>query len=161
MDKIQLLEEEQNRIQSEYEQKSQELEVLLDKTSRVLSDITHYTSIVSIDGSTKKVFCRGTGYVVQYPDQQDLNKIKQILVALDEKEQLLEIINRSLKHRVNIFIGQEMACSDVNSCSLVVSGYELKDGSTGKMAVLGPTRMDYERVVSALEYFSRVMKQII
>ncbi len=161
MDEIQLLEDEQKRIKSEYKQQSLELEVLLDKTSQVLSDVTHYTSIISVDGWGKKIFCRGTSYVVQYPDQQDLSKIKQILIALDEKETLLEIINRNLKHRVNIFIGQEMACSDVNSCSLVVSKYELRNGSTGKMAVLGPTRMDYERVVSALDYFSRVMREMI
>jgi transcriptional regulator of heat shock response len=159
MGEIQLLEDEKRRIKSEYEQKSLELENLLDKTSRVLSDVTHYTSIISVDGWSHKIFCQGTNYIVQYPEQQDINKIKEILLALDEKERLLTIINRNIKDKVNIFIGQEMSCREVNSCSLVVSTYQLKDGSTGRMAVLGPTRMDYERVVSALEYFSNIIHQ--
>lgn len=160
MDQIQLLEEEKRKIKAEYEQKSLELEHLLDKTSKVLSDVTHYTSIVSVDGWSNKVFCQGTSYVVQYPDQQDIHKIKEILLALDEKERLLSIINHSIKDKVNVFIGQEMACREIHSCSLVVSSYQLKDGSTGKMAILGPTRMDYERVVSALGYFSQFIRQL-
>ena len=46
------------------------------------------------------------------------------------------------------------------SCSIVISGYKAKSGATGRMAVLGPTRMDYEKVISALDYFSNLMGEI-
>jgi len=160
MKEIQLLEEEKGRIKAEYNRESRELESLLEKTSQVISETTHYTSIISVDGWGHKIFCKGTGHVVEYPDEQDLSKIKSILTALDEKERLLEIINQNLKKRIEVFIGHEMACHDIQSCSLVVSRYKTKSGPSGRIAVLGPTRMDYERVVSALDYFSELMEEI-
>ncbi len=161
MKEIQLLEEEKERIKAEYSRESKELESLLEKTSQVVSEITQYTSIISVDGWAQKIFCKGTGFVVEYPDEQDLSKIRNILTALDEKEHLLKIINQSLENKIEIFIGREMTCSGINSCSLVVSRYKTKKGPTGRIAVLGPTRMDYERVVSALDYFSGLMEEIL
>ena len=143
MDEIQLLEEEKQRIKAEVDQNSMELEELLDKTSRVLSNTTHYTSIVSVDGWVNKVFCCGTSFIVDYPEYQDIKKIGNILTALDEKEQLLGIINQDLAKKINIYIGHEMACSEINSCSLVVSRYKSREGTTGRLAVLGPTPINY------------------
>src|SRR3989338_7362695 len=110
MEEIQLLEEEKRRIREAYARESAALEVLLDRTSRALSGLTHYTSIVSLDGEDNKIFCQGTSFVVGYPDYRDVEKIRDILAALDEKERLLEIINRELKRKTEIFIGAEMNC---------------------------------------------------
>ncbi len=162
MNEIQLLEEEKERIKAEYERESMELEALLEKTSRVLAETTHYTSIVSVEGWQNKLFCQGTSFVVNYPDYNDIKKIAQILNALDEKQRLLEVINQDLVNKLEIFIGSEIACSDINSsCSLVVSRYEPKRGPKGRIAVLGPTRMDYERVVSTLNYLSELLERIL
>lgn len=160
MNEINLLEEEKRRIKSEYEKQSLELENLLDKTSRVISDITSLTSIISIDGQEHQIFLRGANHVVQYPDYQDLEKIKCILKALDEKEQLLLFINQRLREKVNIYIGQEIALAEMNTCSLVVTSYRTKAGPTGRIAILGPTRMNYERVVSTLGYFTSLIEEL-
>jgi transcriptional regulator of heat shock response len=160
MTEIHLLEEEKNRINAEYQKESLELEALLEKTSQVLSNVTHYTSIISVDGWGTKVFCRGTGHVVEYSDFQDLQKIKKILVTLDEKEKLLEAINRSLQKKIDVFIGHEIASYGLDSCSLVISSYKTHEGASGRMAVLGPTRMDYERVISTIEYLTDLVQKI-
>ena len=160
MNEIKLLEDEKQRIRAEYKRQTLVLEELLDKTSRVLSNTTHYTSIISIDGKSR-IFCKGTSYIAQYPDYQDLNKIRNILATLEEQEQLMELINRDLQKRIDILIGHEIACKDMQSCSLVVSQYKTKRGLTGRIAVLGPTRMEYDRVVSTLDYFSQLMEEIL
>jgi transcriptional regulator of heat shock response len=161
MDEIQLLEEEKVRIQEEYRIEKLELEELLEKTSRVISNMTHYTSIISVDDHPNQFYCQGTGFVVGYPDYNDINKIRSILQALDQKERLLEIINQNLEKKIDIFIGREMECSDIQSCSLVVSQYKSKKGLSGRIAILGPIRMNYKRVVSALDYFSDLMEEIL
>jgi len=161
MNELHLLEEEKSRIKAEYAAHSKELESLLDKTSQVLSNVTEYTSIISVDGWGKKIFCRGTNYVVNYPDEQNMEKIEKILFALEEKDKLLKIINQTIAKKVQIYIGQEIALTQINSCSLVVSSFQTKKGPTGKIAVLGPTRMNYERVVSALDYFSNLIEEMI
>ncbi|MBI5150919.1 MAG: hypothetical protein HZA28_09170 [Candidatus Omnitrophica bacterium] len=160
MGEIQLLEGEKTRIRAEYQKESAELERLLEKTSRVLSQTTHCTSIVSIDGDSR-IFCQGTSFVVEYPDYRDINKIRGILTALDEKERLLEIINKQLDEKTAVFIGKELGCEDINTCSLVVSRYQSKHGPSGRIAVLGPTWMDYKRVVCALDYFSDLIEEIL
>jgi transcriptional regulator of heat shock response len=164
IDQIQLLEEEKARIREEYERETKEVEALLDKTSHVLSDMTQYTSIISVDGWDHKLFCGGTSFVMGYADYQDMHrdirKIKNILAALDQKERLLEVINRNLQKKIDILIGPEIDCSDIDGCSLVVSQYASKTGPSGRIAVLGPTRMNYNRVVSALDYFSNLMEEL-
>ncbi len=160
MKEIHLLEGEKMRIEKEYRAQSMELENLLDKTSRELSDLTNYTSIISVDGQDHHIFLRGANHVVQYPDYHDVEKIRDILTALDEKERLLQFINQQLREKINIYIGQEIALREMKHCSLVISAYKTKKGPTGRMAILGPTRMDYGRVVSALEYFSGLIEDI-
>src|ERR1039457_4531606 len=67
MNEIQLLDEEKRRISQEYKRHVNQLEDLMEKTSQVISDLTHYTCIVSLDdedGHKHRIICKGTGYVV-------------------------------------------------------------------------------------------------
>ncbi len=159
MDEIQLLREEQEHIRVEYEREKVELDNLLEMTSVIISDITHYTGIVSVDGWDNRLFCRGTNYVVQYPDPQNVEKISNILEALDKKQKVLEVINKNLVNRIDILIGHEINFEPISDCSIVVSQYKLKEGHSGRIAVLGPTRMNYQKVVSALMYISELMEE--
>ncbi len=161
MNEIQLLEEEKFRIKHEYDQKMRDLEAALEKTSQLISEMTHYTGIISVDGWDGKLFCRGTSYVVEYPDFQNVKTIRCILSALEEKENLLQVINRNLEQKIKIYIGHELACSDIEGCSLAVSSYKAHSGPTGRIAVLGPTRMDYSRVVSTLNYLTTLISEIV
>jgi len=161
MNEIQLLEEEKRRISHEYKRHVNQLEDLMEKTSEVISDLTHYTSIVSLDdeqGQKHRIICKGTNYVVGYPESTDILKMQAILKILEEKERIMELINRSLEEKIKIYIGHEMALKDMESCSLAISRFE-KDGVKGRIAVLGPTRMQYDRVVSTLEYISQMLSR--
>jgi transcriptional regulator of heat shock response len=153
MNEIQLLENEKQQIQSDYKRYVDHLEMLMEKTSQVVSDLTQCTSIIAMDGWGNKIITKGTSHVVGYHESTDILKIQAILRILEEKERLLALINRDLDHKVEIYIGHEMAFKEIEGCSLAVSSFE-KDGLTGRIAVLGPTRMNYDRVVSALDYIS-------
>ena len=156
MNEIQLLEEEKRRIQTEYKRHVHQLEMLMEKTSEVISDLTHYTSIISVDGWEGRIILKGTSHVVGYHENTDILKIQAILRILEEKERLMELVNRDLQHKIDIYIGHEMALKEMDGCSLAVSSFE-NEGLTGRIAVLGPTRMNYDRVVSALEYISNML----
>ncbi|MBI3601297.1 MAG: hypothetical protein HY209_00140 [Candidatus Omnitrophica bacterium] len=158
MNEIQLLENEKRHIQAEYKRYVDQLELLMEKTSQVISDLTHYTSIISVDGWGNKMILRGASHVVGYPEHTDILKIQAILRMLEQKERLMALINRDLEHKIEIYIGHEMALKEIEGCSLAVSGFE-KGGLTGRIAVLGPTRMNYDRVVSTLEYISDLLSR--
>lgn len=157
MNEIQILEEEKKRIHHEYRQSVHELEKLIDKTSQIVSEMTHYTSIISVDGWGNKIIYRGINYVVGSPEMQDIQKIKNLLQVLEEKERIMHVLNRDLQHKIEIYIGQEIACKEIEGCSLAVCGYRKKNGPSGRIAVLGPTSMDYERVVSTLDYITELI----
>ncbi|MBI4308834.1 MAG: hypothetical protein HY591_00730 [Candidatus Omnitrophica bacterium] len=158
MDEIQLLEEEKRCIEAECKRYRYQLELLMERTSQALSDLTHYTTIISVDGWESKIILKGTSYVVGYPEQTDILKIQAILRILDEKGRLLELINRDIHKRIEIYIGHEMALKEMDSCSMAVSAFD-KDGVSGRIAVLGPVRMQYDRVVSALEYVAALLSK--
>ncbi len=156
MNEIELLEAEKKRIQSECKQYINQLDNLMEKASSMISDITSYTTIISVDGWGSKIILKGTSNVVGYHEHTDIVKIQAILRVLEEKERILALINRDLQHKIDIYIGHEMALKEIEGCSLAVSSFE-KDGLTGRIAVLGPTRMNYDRVVCALEYMSDLL----
>ena len=159
MNEIQLLKEERERIQAEYKKDMRELEKLLERTSEVVSELTHYTSIVSIDGENK-IYTKGISNVVSFPEFQDFKKMQQIVHTLEEKERILEVINRDLEKKIQVIIGSEIACTEMENCSIAVSQFKTGKGPSGRIAILGPQRMDYERVVSTLQYFSQLMKEL-
>lgn len=160
MREIALLEEQKRIIKKECERERKNLERMLERTSEILSDVTHYTSIVTVEGIDGRFFCKGSSYVVEYPDYQDLKKIREILALLDKKERVLELINQKLCNKIEIFIGNEMACRNVEDCSMAVSSYQLHNGAQGRIAVLGPKRMNYQKVISVLDYMSELMQEI-
>src|SRR3989338_6590482 len=96
MREIKHLKAQKEALKWEHSRQSQELQNLLEQMSWEISKTTHYTSIISVDGWGNKIFCKGTNYVVNYPDYQDIAKVRGILLALEEKERLLEIINKNL-----------------------------------------------------------------
>jgi len=160
MKEIQLIGEEKARIEAEYRRNIEKLEVLFDKTSQILSDLTHCTGIVSLQDS-HSLFYKGASFIIDQPEFKNIEKIKNILRLLEEKERLLGIINRDLEKRIEIYIGNELACDDIDSCSLIVSHYRVHNRPSGSLAVLGPIRMQYPRVISALEYISELMEEVL
>jgi len=161
MHEIKLLADEKKRILHEYHQGVSEIEELLRKTSEVLSQETKYPSIISIDGREDKVFCHGMSFVAGYPEFHNIKRIYHILQILEAKERLLGLINRDLEKKIKIYIGDEVGCADMEDCSLVISKFGRKNGRTGRLALLGPTRMDYEKVISTLEYFSEMIDEMV
>jgi heat-inducible transcriptional repressor len=84
-----------------------------------------------------------------------------LIKALEEKQNLLDVINRDFEGKVTVYIGNELACPGTEDCSLIVSSYRLKNKPSGRVAVLGPARMEYRHTIPALEYVSEVLTGIL
>ncbi len=160
MREIVLVEEERRQVQREYEQGVRELKHLMELTSEVISDLTHCASIVTLEGYPRTYSFRGTNYLAEAVGVYGVQKMACILKALEEKERILEVLRRDLDKKIKIYIGQETACEDFDDCAMAVSHFQTRMGASGHIAVLGSTRMNYERVVSTLEYVSDLMRQL-
>jgi heat-inducible transcriptional repressor len=156
-----LLANEKEQIIKEYKSQIKKLEDVLEKTSRVISQITHYAGIVSLLEWQDKIFYKGMSLIIEQPEFQNLDKMRILIKIIEDKERLLNIINRDFDEKVKVYIGDELEYPEMNSCSLVVSSYRRKNRTLGRLAVLGPMRMEYRHIISSLEYISDVLSQAL
>jgi heat-inducible transcriptional repressor len=159
---MQLVEDEKEQLTREYNRQLDKLEDILEKTTEVLSAFTHCTGIVSLaaKGNTK-IFYSGASFIAEHPELKHIEKIRNILRILDEKKKLLEILNRDLEKKLNVYIGRELAVEEISSCSLIVSAYNMEDRPSGRVAVLGPRSMNYSYVIPTIEYVSELMSRAL
>lgn len=151
LSQMELLEDEKQRITREYSRQLNKLEDILERASQVLSDFTRCAGIVS---SLDKIYYKGAAFMTEYQEFNDVQRIRNVLLFLEEKEQLLNVINRNLEKKINIYIGYESACKEIADCSLIISTYNVEDRPLGRLAVLGPRSMNYEYIIPAVEYVS-------
>jgi heat-inducible transcriptional repressor len=159
--RMELLEHEKNSIMKQYEREISRLEELLEKTSEVISTVTHYTSIVSFLEWHDRFFYNGVSFVLEQPEFQDTMRMRYLIRMIENKERMLDILNRDFKEKVRIYIGQELGCAEIENCALAVTTYSAGNRPLGKMAVLGPSRMEYQHIIPALEYVSDILSNTL
>lgn len=97
-----------------------------------------------------QVFTSGTTNILTQPEFRDVEKVKALMEIFEETDTVARLFsNRDTG--VQIRIGQENHLEAVNNCSIVSASFVVDGRSLGTIGVLGPTRMDYQRVVSLLE----------
>ena len=158
---MQLLDTEKDSILKGYKREINRMEDALENTSEVLSAVTHYASIVSILDWQDRFFYKGISFILEQPEFQDSTRIKLLIKMLEEKRNLLNIINREFKDKTMIYIGEELEFQEMNNCALVVARYSIKNKPLGRIAVLGPMRMEYQHIIPALEYVSEVLSEVL
>ena len=161
MSQIELLENEKKAVIAEYKNKIERLEDILEKTSEIISKITHYAGIVSLLEWEEKFFYKGLGQMLEQPEFKDSDKICLLIKMLEEKKRLLDIINRDFNETTKIYIGSEIGCPEIDTCSLVISTYRRGKRKNGRIAVLGPRRMNYDHIIPAIEFVSEVLSDIL
>ena len=157
LSQMQLLEEKKEDITREYDRQLNKLEDILEMTSQVLSAFTRCTGIVSFLDKENRIYYAGASFIAEHPEFKNISLIRDILKVLDEKKTLLEIINQNLEKKLNVYIGHELPCREISSCSLVVSRYDVEDRPYGRIAVLGPRCMNYGQVIPTIEYVSELV----
>ncbi|MFC1804819.1 HrcA family transcriptional regulator [Candidatus Omnitrophota bacterium] len=162
LSQMQLLDEEKERIVDEYKDRIDKIEDVLDRTSGVISAVTRYAGITSFLDWHDKYFYKGISLILSQPEFRDTEKIRLLVKMIEDKQDLLKIINRDIKaDKAKVYIGREMECHTMQDCSLIVTSYRINGKPQGRIAVLGPTRMEYEHIIPALEYVSDVVSEVL
>jgi len=156
-----LLDNEKERIVKEYKREIGRLEDALEETSEIISTITHYAGMVSFLDWQDKLFYRGLSHVLEQPEFKDYQKVRILIKMIEDKGRLLSIINQDFDGKVKVYIGKELGCPEIEDCSLVVCSYRVKNKPSGKLAVLGPARMEYNHTIPSLEYISDVLTEVL
>jgi len=106
--------------------------------------------------SNPRVFLSGTTNIMTQPEFKDVVKVKNILDILEETPKLMQLF-QSVPEGIQVRIGTENVVEAINQCSLITASYSYDGQSLGTIGVLGPTRMDYGKVISLLDFLSKDM----
>jgi heat-inducible transcriptional repressor len=98
--------------------------------------------------------------LLDQPEFHDPARIRDLFAAVETKERLLEVLNQVLEtNGVCVALGGELADPALRRCALVACHYGSGEDATGVLGVIGPSRMDYSRVISLVDYFSQVVTE--
>ena len=100
----------------------------------------------------EKVYLGGTTQMLRQPEFRNVDKIQTMLSVLEEESRLNDILQEGAEDGIIVKIGQENKCSDIHNCSVVQATYRIDGEVVGKVAVLGPTRMEYGRIIALLKF---------
>ncbi|MDP9224324.1 MAG: heat-inducible transcriptional repressor HrcA [Actinomycetota bacterium] len=118
-----------------------------DVAARVASALTQEISELEAE----RVFLEGTSTMVDEEKFADLETVKQVIGALEHRRVVLEMLAESLGAvDVSVRIGAENHAQEMRACSVVTAPYGTEDGMIGSLGVVGPTRMDYRRIIAAV-----------
>ena len=116
---------------------------------RVIQGIADLAAQMARQSATDTVAVGGSHNILNYPEYSDVEKARAFLSVLEEKEKLMALLSGP-DEALNVRIGPEMGMPEMADCSVVTASYQVGRGHHGFVGVIGPTRMPYGRVLSAL-----------
>ena len=130
-----------------------EVRVELSRYREVLNRAFEAMANDRADTETGKIYLDGMFNILNQPEFHNLEKVKTLLALLEQEEVLRGLlVPAPPSGAVTVRIGSEMSCRFTVECSMVAAGFLVRGEDAGTLAVLGPTRMDYARVVALIEY---------
>ena len=101
-----------------------------------------------------EIYTSGTNNIFRYPELADQQKASELINTFEEKKLLGEFLQESHTEveetGIQVYIGSETPVQSMRDCSVVTATYELGGGMKGTIGIVGPKRMDYDRVVTTL-----------
>ncbi|MDZ7672084.1 MAG: heat-inducible transcriptional repressor HrcA [Halanaerobiales bacterium] len=108
-----------------------------------------------------RIYIGGTSYILDQPEFNDIEYLKKVLNILDHEDNLKKLIKAKNNKELEVRIGHENEIEEMQRCSVVIANYSIGDKAVGKIGVLGPTRMEYPRVISTVNIVSDILSKII
>ena len=105
-----------------------------------------------------RFYFEGTTSLMSYPEFVDIRKARLFLKLFEEKKDILDLFNEDMETEgVKVHIGKENICKSIQECSVITCNYKVKQRTIGALGAIGPTRMEYGKVIFAVRYLSEVL----
>ena len=114
------------------------------------------------DEAEGDVIIDGTSYFLEQPEFSDLQRMKRIVQAFEQKSMLVDLLDRGIETRgVQVIIGSETQYQELSGCSLITAAYSGKRGSLGTLGVIGPNRMPYSTIIPIVDYTANLISRLL
>ncbi|SFL32142.1 heat-inducible transcriptional repressor HrcA [Pelosinus propionicus] len=144
-----------------------ELSILREIQNEMLIDVNLFETALGIlkqalvVEKNERLYLGGTTQLLSQPEFKNIEKVKSFLDMLEEEHLLANILQNQKNDGVIVTIGDENKYSGIQDCSMVQATYRIDGQVVGTVAVLGPTRMDYGKVMSVLEFMHNHLGEVL
>lgn len=147
------------RIEQELAREKTRVDAMLAKALRL-------GHIILSQHATRDIFIEGQTNIIEEPEFADIETLKAVLLTFEDKSNLLKILDKTLEARgIQIMIGSEHGLGEIQSCAIVAYPIRTEEKILGSIGVIGPKRMNYQKVVpivnTTARILTRLMKKII
>ena len=126
---------------------------------QMLEQVLQIMDETVLDCQEERMYLGGAMNILSQPEFKDVEKARSILGLLEEEASLRQVLADLAPEGITIRIGQENSLVEMQNLSMVTARYEIGGKLVGTVGVLGPTRMDYSRVVSLMERITRHLNE--
>lgn len=133
--------------------------------SKTVGDVLDVALQIINEDSDLQIYTSGATNIFKYPELRDSQKASEFISAFEEKQHLANMITDKFSEKepgtgIQVYIGDESPIKTVKDCSVVTAEYQLGDGITGIIGIIGPKRMDYEKVLDNLKNIKKQLDTI-
>ncbi len=128
---------------------------------RLMRSVEQLQTALSSEGASQNVYVEGASNLVV--TEQDQERLRQLLATLEEKQRIVDLLSAYLdvkQEAVRVVVGLEDAMPHLNNFVLIGTPARVGDEVMGSLAVIGPTRMDYEHTITAVSYIARLFDRL-
>jgi heat-inducible transcriptional repressor len=132
---------------------------------RMLRLLCSWNDTLEDETEPESVYVQGTVNMLDHAEFANLGPLRELFRMLEEKGRLVKILNECIASNssstVKIAIGSELGIPAMRDFTVVTSSYVAKDSTVGFLGIIGPIRMEYDRVISTVGYLGRLVSQRI
>lgn len=117
--------------------------------------------LLSQSVQSSNVVLSGRSNILKQPDFADLSQVSPLIEMMEQNEfvKIIETIDTN-QRQLTVRIGQENEIKAMENCTLITVPYEIGNSEYGKIALLGPTRMEYQKIIPLLEHVAKMMSDL-
>ena len=139
-------------------------QALYDQFMRRVITLSTKAFAESDSGLDAEVYLDGASNLIKTPEFSDINRMKILFETIEQKNRLAALISRCIEsdtQEVRITIGAENSLPGIEDCTLITSRYVVDEKTHGSLGILGPTRMEYGRAISLVDYVARLFGRVL
>lgn len=141
---------------------------LVDEVEGLLSNnLSNYEKILDFlvhlfqTEKSDRVYYGGKTNILNQPEFQDVEKVKALYSAIEEYDLVHQLLHQDDPVGIKVKIGGENLIQEMKNCSLITASYSIGGQHMGTLAILGPTRMEYTRVIGLLDLLSKDLTRVL
>ena len=121
----------------------------------VIAEVMDAVAAMVRDNENIEIYTSGANNIFKYPELSDNQRASELINTFEEKQLLTEFVQETLTEEnqtgIQVYIVNETPVKTMKDCSVVTATYELEEGMKGTIGIIGPRRMDYDKVINTLK----------